>query len=65
MLGLFDFNAMNDEEIGLRLQSYSVDSFYVEVFYDGQAKKMLRFRAFKTYELLVSYLAHIKFNFRG
>jgi len=52
------------EENGLRVQLYSINSFFVEVFYDGLANKIIRFRAFKTYDLLTPYLAHIKFNLR-
>ena len=81
MISLYDFNLLEDdekatavwagtflgdrEENGLRVQLYSVDGFYVEVFYDGLANKILRFRAFKTYDLLTPYLAHVKFNLRG
>jgi len=52
------------EENGLRVQLYSIDNFYVEVFYDGVANKILRFRAFKSTNQLTPYLAHIKFNLR-
>ena len=52
------------EENGLTVQLYSLDSFYVEVFRDIHASKTLRTRAFKNNELLVPYLAHIKFNLR-
>jgi len=52
------------EENGLRVQLYSIDTFYVEVFYDGTANKIVRLRAFKSTNLLTPYLAHIKFNLR-
>jgi hypothetical protein len=77
---LYDFNSMDEEgkasavwagtffgdreENGLRIQLYSIDAFYAEVFYDALANRILRFRAFKTYDLLTPYLAHIKFNLR-
>lgn len=80
MISLYDFNLMDDdgkaalvwtgsflgdrEENGLRVQLYSIDNFYVEVFYDGTANKILRFRAFKSTNQLTPYLAHIKFNLR-
>lgn len=78
MLTLYDFNGLtanekanavwqgtflaDREENGLTVQLYSVSSFYVEVFYDPLANKILRFRSFTTKHLLVPYLAHIKFN---
>jgi hypothetical protein len=80
MLSLYDFNLLSDdekaaavwagtflgdrEENGLRVQLYGVGAFYVEVFYDGLANRILRFRAFKTYDLLAPYLGHIRFNLR-
>ena len=50
------------EENGLMVQLYAVDLFYVEVFYDQTANKILSFRSFSTKNLLTPYLAHIKFN---
>jgi len=79
MLTLYDFNALDEngkadaiwtgdflggrEENGLKVQLYSLTNFYVEVFYDEWANKILRFRAFKSYDLLTPYLAYIKFNY--
>jgi hypothetical protein len=78
MLTLNNFNALSDtekaeavwqgsfltdrEENGLAVQLYAIDSFYVEVFYDPQANKILSFRSFNNKDLLTPYLAHIKFN---
>ncbi|MDB5141071.1 MAG: hypothetical protein JWR12_2987 [Mucilaginibacter sp.] len=80
MLTLYDFNSLNAnekadavwtgifltdrEDNGLKVQLYSLNDFFVEVFYDPVANKILRFRAFKSYELLQPYLAHIKFDIR-
>ena len=50
------------EENGLTIQLYAVSSFYVELFYDPLANKILSFRSFTNKHLLVPYLAHIKFN---
>ena len=50
------------EENGLMVQLYTVDDFYIEVFYDPLANKILSFRSFTSRHLLVPYLAHIKFN---
>lgn len=44
------------------VQLYSLDSFYVELYYDPLANKILRFHAFTSKSFLVPYLAHIKFN---
>lgn len=78
MLTLYDFNALTETdkanavwggsyladrfENELTIQLYAVSSFYVEVFYDPQANQIVGFRAFNTKNLLVPYLAHIKFN---
>ncbi len=40
------------KENGLRVQLYSIHTFYVEVFYDEAANKILRFRAFRTTDTL-------------
>jgi hypothetical protein len=50
------------EENGLIVQLYAVGSFYVEVFYDPAANRVLSFRPFTAKHLLTPYLAHIKFN---
>jgi len=78
MLTLYDFNVLTDtekakavwqgsfladrEENGLTVQLYAVSNFYVELFYDPLANKILSFRSFTTKDLLTPYLAHIKFN---
>jgi hypothetical protein len=80
MLTLDDFNSLTETEKadavwtgsfladrqanGLMVQLYAVNSFYVEVFYDPQANQIVGFRAFNTKNLLVPYLAHIKFNIK-
>ncbi|MFD2872018.1 hypothetical protein ACFS5N_06040 [Mucilaginibacter ximonensis] len=80
MLTLDDFNTFSEddkansvwsgsfladrEENGLMIQLYAVDSFYVEVFYDQLANKILKFHAFSSKSFLVPYLAHIKFNIK-
>ena len=53
------------EENGLIVQLYSLCDFYVEVYYDGLANKILRFRPFKNTSQLTPYIAHIKFNMRS
>lgn len=50
------------EENGLIVQLHAVSGFYVEVFYDPAANKILSFRSFTNKQSLVPYLAHIKFN---
>lgn len=78
MLTLNDFNNLDEnekanatwqgtfladrEENGLIVRLYSLDAFYVEVFFDDRANKILRLRAFDHTGQLVPYLAHIKFN---
>jgi hypothetical protein len=80
MLTLYDFNALTETdkadavwqgnfladraENGLTVQLYGVGSFYVEVFYDPVANQIMSFRSFTTKNLLVPYLAHIKFNLK-
>lgn len=75
---LYEFHALNEtekadavwhgtfladrEDAGLRIQLYSLGSFYVEVFYDPLMNKITDFRAFNSNHLLVPYLAQIKFN---
>jgi len=75
---LYEFNALEEnkkadavwkgtfladrEENGLAVQLYAVDSFYVELFYDPQANRVLRFRAFRSKNQLVPYLALIRLN---
>ncbi|PAW92276.1 hypothetical protein CKK33_01720 [Mucilaginibacter sp. MD40] len=76
MLTLYDFNVLPEdekadavwsgtfladrEENDLKVQLYSVSCFYVEVYYDPVANKILRFRAFSSRDLLTPYLAQIK-----
>ncbi|MDB5141135.1 MAG: hypothetical protein JWR12_3051 [Mucilaginibacter sp.] len=78
MLTLYDFNSLTDTEKaeavwrgsfladrgenGLMVQLYAVSSFYVELFYDPLANKILSFRPFTSKHLLTPYLVHIKFN---
>ena len=50
------------EENGLVVQLYSLGSIYGEVYYDRQANKILRCRAFEGTQQLTPYLAHIRFN---
>ena len=50
------------EENGLTVQLYSLGSFYVELFYDPIANKILRFQAFTSKSFLTVYLADIKFK---
>ena len=50
------------EENGLMIQLYSLPSFYVEAFYDPVGNKILKFHAFTSRNLLVPYLAKIRFN---
>jgi hypothetical protein len=80
MLTLYDFNGLTEDEkanavwggtfladrfeIGFTVQLYSVSSFYVEVFYDAAENKIVSFRSFTTKNLLMPYLAHIKFNIK-
>ncbi|WP_457127358.1 hypothetical protein [Mucilaginibacter sp. HD30] len=77
MFTLYDFNGLTEEkkaeavwqgsfladrqENDLTVQLYSVSGFYVEVYYDPNENKIMRFRSFQTKDLLVPYLAHIKF----
>jgi hypothetical protein len=44
------------EENGLTIQLYAVSSFYVELFYDPLANKILSFCSFTSRNLLVPYL---------
>lgn len=78
MLTVNDFNALTDdgkaaaiwqgafladrEEDTFTVQLYSLGSFYAEVFYDPKANSISHFQAFNSEELLVPYLAQIKFN---
>ena len=80
MLTLYDFNALSEnekadavwsgtfladrEENGLTVQLYAINNFYVELFYDPVANKILRFRSFTSKHLLTPYLAHTKFNLK-
>jgi len=78
MLTLYDFNALTEtqkaeavwqgifladrEENELIVQLYAVSCFYVEVFYNPAANKIVSFRSFTSCNLLTPYLAQIKFN---
>ncbi|MES2112222.1 MAG: hypothetical protein V4577_25930 [Bacteroidota bacterium] len=78
MLTLHDFNKLTHNqkaeavwqssfladryENGLAVQLYALSCFYVEVFYDPLANKIVSFRSFTSGDLLTPYLAHIKFN---
>ena len=80
MLTLKEFNALGEaekaeviwsgvfladrEENGLIVQLFSLENFYAEVFYDANANKILRVRAFTALSQLTPYLAHVKFNIR-
>ena len=80
MLTLYDFNGLTDDEkanavwcgtfladrfeTNFTVQLYAVSSFYVEVFYDPLENKIVSFRSFTTKNLLVPYLAQIKFNIK-
>lgn len=77
MLTLYNFNVLPEnekanavwsgtfladrEEDHLKIQLYNLCSFYVEVYYDPDANKILRFRAFSSRDQLTPYLAQIKF----
>ena len=52
------------EENGLVVQLYSLGKIYGELYYDPNANKVLRYRAFEEIQQLTPYLAHIKFNLR-
>ena len=72
VLSLFEFNLLTDNEkaeavwsgtfLGdrpereFRVQLYRIAAFYVEVFYDGDANKIVEFQAFSSYDLLAPYL---------
>lgn len=78
MLTLNDFNALIEtekanavwqgtfladrQENEFTIQLYTVNNFYVEVFYDPASNQITGFRSFDTNDLLVPYLAHHKFN---
>jgi hypothetical protein len=46
----------NREEEGLKIQLYRLNSFYVEVFYDGAENKIVRYHAFSSISQLGAYL---------
>jgi hypothetical protein len=46
---------------GLIVQLYSLPGCYVELFYDPAANEITTFQAFTNKQLLVPYLAQIKF----
>ncbi|WPU91618.1 hypothetical protein SNE25_20075 [Mucilaginibacter sabulilitoris] len=50
------------EENGMIVQLYSLGKIYRELYYDPQANKVLRYRAFQDIRHLAPYLAHIRFN---
>jgi hypothetical protein len=43
-------------EEGLRVQCYSLENFYVEVYYDAGTNKVTRLRSFSRIEQLAPYL---------
>jgi hypothetical protein len=49
------------EADGLKIQLYSLEGFYAEVFYDPIANRITEFRSFTSRQQLVPYLAQIKF----
>jgi hypothetical protein len=50
------------EENGLVVQLFSLNTYYIERWYDPVANRILRHRAFAGTARLVPYIAHIKFN---
>jgi hypothetical protein len=46
----------NRSENGFKVQLYRLQSFYVEVFYDAQANKILYYRSFNTITQLAPYI---------
>lgn len=46
----------------LWIQCYSLETFYVEVFYDAQANQILKLESFTQVSLLAPYLPPINFN---
>ncbi len=44
------------EEEGIKIQLYRLDSFYVEVFYDGHANEILHYRSFSSLRQLAPYV---------
>lgn len=50
------------EENGLIVQLFSLGKIYAELYYDPNANKILRYRAFEGTQQLTPYLAHIRFN---
>jgi hypothetical protein len=80
MLTILDFNSLTDDEkaesvwqgtfLGDRpendqiVQLYSLGSFYVEVTYIPATNRINGFHAFTNTQLLVPYLAQVKFNSR-
>ena len=44
------------DEIGLKVQLYRLDSFYVEVFYDQRKNEITRYRSFKSPGQLAPYV---------
>jgi len=73
MITHYDFLAMNEteqyeavwkgtflgdrREEGIWIQCYSLQSFYVEVYFDATANQLLRIRSFSRIEQLAPYLA--------
>ena len=78
MLTLYDFNALDDNgkaeavwsgtfladrfDGAHTIQLYAVSNFYVEVFYDQEANRIVAFRSFNSRNALTPYLAQIKFK---
>lgn len=80
MLTLYNFNVLSEsekadavwqgtfladrEERDLTIQLYSLNAFYVEVYYHAGSNAIVQFRSFSSLQQLTPYLAHIKFNLR-
>ncbi|HTE01448.1 MAG TPA: hypothetical protein VK668_19310 [Mucilaginibacter sp.] len=72
MITLYEFNGLsendkgeevfnssflgNREEGGIKVQLYSLEDFYVEVYYDPVNNRILRFRAFKRLHILAPFI---------
>lgn len=57
---IWDGNFLGDRnEGGLRIQCYSLGSFYVEVYYDPEANEIRRLRSFAKITQLAPYLGPI------
>jgi abortive infection bacteriophage resistance protein len=50
----------NRSENGFKVQLYRLHSFYVEVFYDAQANKILQYRSFNSITQLAPYIRSVQ-----